>query len=112
VRVVPRRRPDGQRRVVVPLHLHAVATGCGLLEGDLHQPLRFSFPCFFAYRSPRWKMARPSGIATTAMRSSGQTLAHARPAPLTIDSRQPRSAYVAGEIFAIACIHSGITDTG
>ena len=29
-----------------------------------------------------------------------------------IAARMPRSAYVAGEILAIHCIHSGSTDTG
>ena len=38
--------------------------------------------------------------------------AHASPAPWRIDARLPRSAYVAGEIFEIHCIHSGSTVTG
>src|SRR6185312_8214322 len=72
-------------------------------------PARFSFPWRFAYRSPTLKIARPIGVARTAMISSGQTFAHWSPAPSTIDARHPRNAYVAGEIFAIHCIHSGIT---
>src|SRR5262245_30415258 len=59
-------------------------------------PARFSFPFRFAYRSPTLKIARPIGVARTAMISSGQTFAHSSGAPSTIDARQPRSAYVAG----------------
>ena len=43
---------------------------------------------------------------------SGHTSAHATPVPRMIEARSPRSAYVAGEIFAIHCIHSGMTLTG
>ena len=55
-------------------------------------PDRFSFPCFFACRSPTRKTARPIGVARTAMISSGQTSAQTMPVPSMIELRQPRSA--------------------
>ncbi len=61
-------------------------------EPVLRHPARFSFPCRFACRSPTRKTARPIGVARTAMISSGQTSAHAMPAPLMIEARHPRSA--------------------
>src|SRR5581483_10209758 len=77
-----------------------------------HQPDLLSFPCRFACRSPALKTSSPTGVAKTAMISNGQTSAHATPVPEMIDARSPRNAYVAGEIFAIHCIHSGITVIG
>ena len=44
-------------------------------------PDLFSFPCRFACRSPTRKTARPIGVASTAMISSGQTSAQTRPVP-------------------------------
>src|SRR5947209_14618833 len=47
-----------------------VALGDGPGEPVRHPDL-FSFPCFFACTSPRWKIASPIGVAATAMISSG-----------------------------------------
>src|SRR5947209_19830315 len=88
-----------------------VALGDGPGEPVRHPDL-FSFPCFFACTSPRWKIASPIGVAATAMISSGHTSAHTSPVPLTIEARSPRSAYVAGDSFEISCIQCGMTDTG
>ena len=59
------------RRLVVAL--------CDVACEPVGHPDRFSFPCFFAYRSPTLKIARPIGVASTAMISSGQTFAHGEP---------------------------------
>src|SRR5262249_22186186 len=80
----------------------------------LHQPLRFSFPCRFAYTSPRRNTHSPSGTETAPMTRSGQ-MSPQRPVrgvPSRIAARAPSRAYVAGEIFASICIHSGRTLTG
>src|SRR5262245_11267515 len=81
---------------------------------DLDHPDLLSLPCRFAYRSPRRKTSSPSGTETIPMMISGQMSDHIAlmPAPLMIASRIPSSAYVAGEIFDSACIHSGSTLTG
>ena len=65
-------RHAGRRRVV--------ARGDVSREPVFH-PDRFSFPCFFACRSPTRKTRSPIGVASTAMISSGQTSAHTRPVP-------------------------------
>ena len=58
----------------------------------IHHPERFSFPCFFAYRSPTLNTESPIGIENAPITSSGHTSAQARPAPFRICSRLPRSA--------------------
>src|SRR5205823_9454036 len=77
-------------------------------------PLRFSFPCRFAYRSPTPNTQRPSGIEAAPITSSGQSSGQTSPtlAPLRIACLIPRRAYVAGEIREIACIQPGSTETG
>ena len=81
---------------------------------DVRHPDRFNLPCRFAYCSPRRNTQSPSGIETMPMRISGQISSHieSRPAPSRMASRAPSSAYVAGEITAIHCIHVGRTSTG
>src|SRR3970282_1731863 len=60
---------------------------------DGHPDL-FSFPCFFAYSSPRWKTHRPRGMVTAPMTSNGTISSHISdmPAPSRIASRAPSSA--------------------
>ena len=48
----------------------------GDVDGRSAHPDLFSFPCFFAYCSPRPKTQRPSGIETAPMISSGQISSH------------------------------------
>jgi len=59
--------PDCDPRVEVGVALN-------LPDGD--HPDRFSFPCFFAYCSPRRKIASPIGAETTPITSSGQISSH------------------------------------
>src|SRR5581483_1839409 len=81
-------------------------------DAQLDHPERLSLPRFFAYRSPALKTTSPIGIENAPITSSGHTSAHARPVPCSTCCRLPRSAYVAGEIFAIHCIQPGSTLTG
>src|SRR5215217_6959851 len=62
--------------------------------GGADHPDRFSFPCFFAYRSPVRKVNRPSGTETAPITSSAQISVpkSVNPAPSRIAARQPRSA--------------------
>src|SRR5215211_575630 len=89
-----------------------VQVGAGLCSAD--HPERLSLPCCFAYRSPRWNTQTPSGTETMPITMSGQMSPQSSPtpAPSRIAARMPRSAYVAGEIVAIHCIHWGRTETG
>src|SRR6266508_6622962 len=66
-----------------------VALGSADLQSH---PDLFSFPCFFAYRAPRRKTSRPSGIETAPITSSGQMSRQtaAGPAPFTSASLIPR----------------------
>ena len=89
-----------------------VVAGRDLACEPVGHPARFSFPCRFAYRSPTLEDREADRRREDRDDQQRPDVAHCSPAPLTIDARQPRSAYVAGEIFAIHCIHSGITLTG
>ena len=51
--------------------LEPVDVDCALAHPD-----RFSFPCFFAYCSPRLKTQSPSGTETAPISSSGQISSH------------------------------------
>src|SRR4029077_16211910 len=83
-----------------------------LLLGIRGQPDLFSLPCFFAYRSPILNTISPIGIENTPITSNGHTSSQASPAPSRIELRQPRSAWGAGDISAIHCIHWGSSSTG
>jgi len=66
----------------------------GLDRPEVDHPDRFSFPCRFAYCSPRRKTQSPSGIDTAPITISGQMSPHtaAGPAPSMIAALIPRSA--------------------
>src|SRR5579884_863033 len=67
---VPGRRPREEVGGPVAAHVDAVVA-LALRERDAHQPLRFSLPWRFAYRSPQRKIARQSGIEAIAISSKG-----------------------------------------
>ncbi len=83
-------------------------------EVVLHQPLRLSFPCLFAYSSPRRNTHRPSGMEIAPISTSGpiSSPSSMTPSPSRMAARIPSSAYVAGEIVESHCIHPGRTSTG
>ncbi len=96
VRVVPERAteihdPDRQVGLDRVLHAHP-GLELGVAESLDDHPDLFSLPCFFAYTSPRLKIASPSGMQTTPITSSGHTSAHMTPRPSRIEPRIPRSA--------------------
>ena len=81
-------------RVLRRTRLFVAATSPGVPLGDVedleqpvdvygcvHQPHRFSFPCFFAYCSPRANTHSPSGIETTPMIMSGHSSSHIAVSP-------------------------------
>src|ERR671910_763777 len=78
-------------------------------SGEAGHPDRFSFPCRFAYSPPRRKTQRPSGIVTIPITTSASNSSpiDVSPSPSRIAALSPSSAYVAGEIVANHCIHSG-----
>ena len=80
---------DGAMPVRLPV---AVVPLRDAAREPIDHPDRFSLPCCFAYRSPTLNTASPIGIENAPITSSGQTSAHASPAPFRICSRLPRSA--------------------